>query len=131
MSYEPQDVNTNPNGGELDPNTRLLGTLIHLSGFSGIILTPLLCIIGPLVFWLVVRERHPFLDDQGKESLNFQISIAIYGVIVLVITLITIGFGALLFIPLVLSWIIFQIIAAIQANSGKWYRYPWLIRLVK
>lgn len=131
MSYEHEDRNVDPNGGELDSNTRLLATLMHLSGFCGLILTPLLCIIAPLIFWLVTRERHPFLDDQGKESLNFQISVAIYGVVALVLALVTMGFGAILFIPLLLFWIIFQIIAAVQANSGEWYRYPWTIRLVK
>ena len=132
MSDEPQNMNDDPHeGSELDSNTRLLASFMHLSGCCGLVITPFFSILAPLIFWLVVRERHPFLDDQGKEALNFQISIAIYGLIILVIGIVTVGIGLLLFIPLVLFWIICQIIAAIRANSGERYRYPHTIRLVK
>ncbi|MGD9126078.1 MAG: DUF4870 domain-containing protein [Planctomycetia bacterium] len=129
MSYEPQNPTPNPNESDLDPNTRLLGSLIHLAGFAGFILK--LPPLGPLVFWLIVKDRHVFLDNQGKEATNFQISCTIYAVVIAILGIITFGYGFLLLIPLWAFWAIFSIIAALKANSGEWYTYPLIIRLVK
>lgn len=127
MSYEYEDIEAKPQAEEFDSNTRLLGTLVHLSGFLGALI--LIAPIGPLIFWLVTKENHPFLDDQGKEALNFQISIAIYTVISFVLCFVVVGF--VLLSAIALFWIIVPIIAAIKANSGEWYRYPLTIRLVQ
>lgn len=127
MSHEYDDIDVGSQEVEIDSHTRLLGALVHLSGYVGavIFISPL----GPLIFWLVTRENHPFLDDQGKEALNFQISVSIYSIITAVLCLVLVGF---VLIPLVgLFWIIVPIIAAIKANSGEWYRYPLTIRLVQ
>jgi len=131
MSPEYNDIEVEYHGIELDSNTRLLGTLLHLSGFLGFVITPILAPIAPLIFWLVVRENHAFLDDQGKEALNFQISVAIYTVASIVLGLITLGFGFVLLPILWIFWIVCPIIASIKANSGQWYRYPLTIRLVQ
>ena len=71
----------------------------------------------------------PFASDQGKECLNFQISMLIYIIISGILTLILIGF-AFLVILYVLN-IILTIIAAIKANEGVTYRYPLTMRFVK
>ena len=126
MSYEYDDIEVGHQGMEVDSHTRLLGTLVHLCGFLGIITTPVISPIAPLVFWIATKENHPFLDDQGKEALNFQISVAIYTVVCLITVI-----GIPLVLILWLFWVIVPIIAAIKANSGEWYRYPLTIRLVK
>lgn len=127
MSYEYEDIEVGPQGEELDAHTRLLGTLVHLSGFLGaiIFISPL----APLIFWMITKDNHPFLDDQGKEALNFQISIMIYSVISFILFIV--GIGIILISIVGLFWIIVPIIAAIKANSGEWYRYPLTIRLVE
>jgi uncharacterized Tic20 family protein len=86
-------------------------------------------ILGPLIVWLLKRETHPFIDDQGKESLNFQISMSIYTLVAALTLCIVIGI-VLLPAMLVLN-VIFVIIASIKASSGEAYRYPLTIRLVK
>jgi len=104
---------------------RMWAMLCHLSAFSGSII-PFGNLLGPLIIWLVKKDEYAFVDDQGKEALNFQISILIYG-LVLAVTIIG--------IPLVLGVMVFgivmTIIAAIKANGGEYYRYPLTMRLVK
>lgn len=86
-------------------------------------------ILGPLIVWLSKRNDSPEIDEHGKESLNFQISMLIYNVIAAVLCLVLIGFvilGILHILNLVLV-----IVASIQASEGKFYRYPLTIRLIK
>jgi len=111
----------------------------HLSALLGGLLTGafagLGCFIGPLVIWLVKKDTMPFVDDQAKEALNFNITLAIIGVLLLLLTLVTFGFGALLAIPIGIlvgiAWLVFTIIAAVKANEGERYRYPFTLRLIK
>ena len=55
--------------------------LCHLSAFAGFTGIPFGTILGLLVIWLLKREESPFIDTHGKEALNFQISVIIYGII--------------------------------------------------
>jgi len=71
----------------------------------------------------------PFVDDQGKEALNFQITVFIAALISGVLTFVLIG---LLLLPIVvIGWIVLSIMAGIKANNGETYRYPWTLRLIK
>ena len=91
--------------------------------------------IGPLVIWLMKKDTMPFVNDQGKEALNFAITVSIICVALLMLTLLSLGIGALLTIPLFLAVgitaLVLIIMAAIKANEGVAYRYPFAIRLVK
>jgi uncharacterized protein len=84
--------------------------------------------VGPLVVWLVFRERSAFVNDQGKESLNFQITVAIGYVVSSVLTVVFIGF--LLFFALWLVSLVLAIMGGLAAQKGQPYRYPWALRLV-
>ena len=99
----------------------------HLSAFAGHFI-PFGHIFGPLVIWLVKRERSEFVADQAREALNAQISITIYAAVAAVLILVVIGLP-LLFLLWLLD-IIFIIIAAVSANDGRRYRYPLILRLV-
>lgn len=108
----------------------------HLSSLLGALVTGGLGIfIGPLVIWLIKKETMPFVDDQGKEALNFNITFAILGVALLILTVITFGIGALLTLPVGLAaavaWLVLTVIAAIKASEGVSYRYPLTLRLIK
>jgi len=86
-------------------------------------------ILGPLIVWLAKRGDSPEIDANGKESLNFQISMLIYNLIAGILCLILIGF-VILFILHILN-LVLVIVASIQASEGKFYRYPITIRLIK
>lgn len=107
---------------------RTMGMLCHLLALSGFII-PFGMIIGPLVIWLIKKDQSPFVNDQGKEALNFNISIVIYSIVATILCLIFIGF--LLLFAILIVWLIFVIMASVKANEGKIYRYPLTIRFIK
>lgn len=102
----------------------------HLIGLCGVIVPfPAAGLLGALILWLLKREDGAFIDDQGKESLNFQISLLIYLFACVVLTVI--GIGILLIVPLVVFGFVCIIIATIKASEGTAFRYPACIRLIK
>ena len=107
---------------------RTWAMLCHFSTYIGF-LFPFGNIIVPLIIWLSKREDLPLVEDQGREVLNFQISMTIYFIISGILCIILIG------IPILIGLIIFDfiitIVAAISANDGKYYRYPINLRLIK
>lgn len=85
--------------------------------------------VGPLIIWLVKKDQSPFVDDQGKEALNFQITLLIGYIIAGATILLCIG---AIIAPLVwLASLIFGIMGAMAANKGEAYRYPFALRLIK
>lgn len=101
---------------------RNIAMLAHLLGiFTGF--------VGALVIWLVKKDSSSFINDQAKEALNFQITVAIGLCAAWVLAFILIGF--LLVPAIVLVNFIFCILAAIAASKGQTYRYPFALRLVK
>jgi uncharacterized Tic20 family protein len=111
-------------GGVASQEDRTLALLTHLSGI-------ILSFIVPLVIWLTNKDKadKEFLNDQAKEALNFQITIAIAYVICIILSAILIG--ALLMPILWLVNLIFCILAGVKANEGVAYRYPFALRLIK
>ncbi len=105
-----------------ESDERLWAMLGHLGGI-------VLGFVAPLITWLVFRERSAFVDDQGKEALNFQITILIGYVVGTILLAVVIG-AILLFVVWVVS-IVFAIMAGIAANRGERYRYPVTLRLIK
>ena len=64
--------------------------LCHLAAFLGFVF-PFGSVIGPLILWQMKREVDPFIDDQGKEALNFQITVAIAWMVCFVLAFAIIG----------------------------------------
>ena len=91
--------------------------------------------IGPLVIWQMKKDTMPFVNDQAKEALNFAITVSLACLVLLILTLVTLGVGALLAFPLMaiigIAALVLVIMAAIKANEGVAYRYPFALRLVK
>lgn len=110
-----------------DDNQRNLAVGCHLLGFIGLVL-PFGNILGPLVLWLVKREGNPFVDDQGKEALNFQITFTLAVLVSCALMVVLIGF--LLLAALAVYWFIVVIVAAVRASHGEAYRYPLTLRLL-
>ena len=110
-------------------NVRMWNVLCHATALAGFFVPWAGHILGPLIVWLAKRNDSPEIDQHGKESLNFQISMLIYNVIAGVLCLVLIGF-AILAILHILN-LVLVIIASIQASEGKFYRYPITIQLIK
>ena len=105
------------------------GMLCHLTALSMFIGVPFGNLIGPLVVWLIKKNDYPLVDQQGKESLNFQLSMTIYSIIAGLLCFIFIGF--LLLAVLVIVDLVLVIKASVRASSGQEYCYPFTIRLLK
>jgi Uncharacterized protein conserved in bacteria len=101
----------------------------HLSSFLGWIGIPLANIIAPLVMWQLRLDDMPFGSSQAKECLNFQISVTLYTIISVALCFALIGIPLLLLV--LIGDIVFTVTAAIRANKGEAYRYPYTIRFVK
>jgi len=100
---------------------RTMATVCHLTAL-------VLGFIGPLIIWLLKKDEMPFVDDQGKEALNFQITVFIATMVSGFLMFVLIGF---LLLPLVLIFdVVMIIIAALKANAGEVYRYPLCIRFI-
>jgi len=113
-----------------DKEERTWGMFCHLVVFLGFIFPiPFVTIIGPLVIWLIKRDEMPFVDDQGKESLNFQITMTLALIVSALLIFVLIGF-VLIVVVLVFQFIV-VIIASIKANEGVYYRYPLSFRFIK
>ncbi len=107
---------------------RSMALLAHLSAFAGLVI-PFGNIAGPLVMWQVKKDTSPFVADQALEALNFQITFSIAMVISLILMIVLIGL--LTSVVLGVAWMVLVVVAAIKANEGTRYRYPFTLRLVK
>jgi uncharacterized Tic20 family protein len=107
---------------------RTWAMIAHLSAFAGHIF-PFAHIIAPLVVWLAKKETSAFVDIEGKEAVNAQITFTIYFCIAIVLCFVLIGIPML--VVLYLANVILVIVAAISAYDGRPYRYPFILRFVK
>jgi len=112
-----------------DRDTRMWAMCCHLAGLALLIGIPAANILGPLIIWQIKKEQHPFIDAHGKESMNFQISMFIYGLVAALLIFVCVGM--VLLPAVVVVDIVFVIIAGIKANDGQAYRYPLTIRFIK
>jgi uncharacterized protein len=123
-----QPESTPGSSSGLSKDSLNMGMLCHLLALSGLII-PLGNVLGPLVIWLMKKDSDPYVDEQGKESVNFQISVAIYMFVSLLLMMIVIGFF-LIFVVAIGS-LVLTIIGAIKASKGEPWRYPLTLRLIK
>ena len=114
---------------------RQWGMFAHLSALAGLII-PFGNLLGPLVVWMIKRDTLPFVADQGKEALNFQITASIVcvvlGILAFILSFVLIGFLLFPVIALIgLAALVLAVIGGIKANEGTAYRYPFCVRLIK
>ncbi|MGV8921868.1 MAG: DUF4870 domain-containing protein [Thermomonas sp.] len=133
------ETSTPPPAGVPGPEERQWAMFAHLSALAGGLLTSAFggwgFFIGPLVIWLMKKDTMPFVADQAKESLNFNITVSAIFVILLLLTIFTLGLGALLTVPVALvvgiGALVLIVMASMKANEGVAYRYPFTIRMIK
>ncbi len=124
-----QEETTNqPTEKGLTQDERTMGMFCHLAAFAGFII-PFGSLIGPLVVWQMKKDQSAYIDYHGKESLNFQITMAIAFFVSFILMFIIIGF--FLVVGLAIFELVVIIIAAIKANEGVEYQYPFNFRFIK
>ncbi len=99
----------------------------HLAALAGFVI-PFGNIIGPLVVWMIKKDEMPFVDHQGKEALNFQITFSIAMTISLILMIIIIGFVTSLVLGIV--WLVLVVKAGLSVSEGKVYHYPFTVRFI-
>ena len=127
MSESNQENNTADKTPVTNRDANMWAMFCHLSALVGFVI-PLGNIIGPLVIWILKKDEYPQVNENGKEALNFQISMTIYIIASIILVIIVIG------IPLLIALGLFEliaiVIAAIKANDGITFRYPLTIRFI-
>ena len=111
---------------EVSQDARTWAMLCHLLGLFT-------SFIGPLIIWLIKKQEDSFIDNQGKEAMNFQITLAIAWVVslVLIVTVILACIGLPFLLAIGVVDVVFAIVATVKANGGEAYRYPVSIRFIK
>lgn len=89
--------------------------------------------VGALAIWLIKRDDSVFIAEHAKEALNFNVTMALIALLLIGLTILTLGIGLILTIPAALViavvWFVCTIIAAMRAKEGLSYRYPFALRL--
>ena len=110
-----------------DHDARLWATLTHLSALIGIVIgAGFIGWLGPLIVFVVLKDRSPFVAQHAKATLNFQITMLIVAVIAALGWIVVVGF--LLTAAVYVVVIVFSIVAAVAASRGRWYEYPQIGR---
>jgi uncharacterized Tic20 family protein len=128
MSFVPNNANIQPPPDKPPyvptQDERTWALLAHLSGLiAGMFAVPF---VGPLIVWVIKKDESPFVGDQAKEALNFQIALLI-AVVVCIATCVGIVLA-----PIVgIAGLVYSILGALEANKGVYYRYPYTLRLIK
>lgn len=132
--FDVADPSTNPetapNGRVVDAHAeeweRTYALFTHLSLLTVHILIP---VIPALVMWLIKRDRSPFIDDHGREAVNFQISLTLYAIVGSLL-IFACGIGILVVLATYILGIVGMIMAAVAASRGEYFRYPACIRFI-
>jgi hypothetical protein len=134
QTREPEQVQVDaappsPGSKEINKDARMWAMFCHLAGLAVLLIPIVGNIVAPLIIWQIKKDDFPFVDEQGKESVNFQISMSIYGFVAALLCVVCIG------IPLLVAAyivdVVFLLIAAVKANNGFRYRYPLTIRFIR
>jgi len=126
---QPKDVQPAEVSKEVNKDARTWAMVCHLVGLVGLPLPIVGNIVTPLIIWQIKKDDFAFVDEQGKEAVNFQISMSIYGFVAALLCFVCIGIPLLLAVYIV--DLVFLLIAAVKANNGHHYRYPLTIRFIK
>ena len=103
-------------------DSRNMAMLCHLLGL-------LTCFVGPLILWLIKKDDDEFVNRQGKEALNFQITVLLASIVSGLLAALCIG--VFLAIAVGVADLVLSIVACVKSSKGEDYRYPVALRLVK
>lgn len=112
-----------------DPEEKQWGMFTHLAALATFVLPVAGNIIGPLIIYLIKKDEYEFVNEQGKEVLNFQITWSI--IFAVSIMLILVGIGVVMLVGFGIAWLILVIVGAVAASNGQYYKYPLTIRFLQ
>jgi uncharacterized Tic20 family protein len=119
--------------GTPTPEEKNWALAAHMSGLAWLVGVP--GVVGPLIVWLVKKDTMPYVNEHGKEALNFQLTQVLVILALAVIGFITCGFGFFVTGPLMavdyVFAIVMAVIAGLKAGNGEFYRYPLTWRIIK
>ena len=115
---------------EQNKDARQWAMFCHLAALAGYIGIPFGNVVGPLIVWLIKKDEFEYVNQQGKEALNFQISLLIYCIAATPLLCVA-GLAVVVWIALGIFALVCLILAAIKANQGEDFRYPLCIRFIK
>ena len=121
--------NANAEQPEISKDARMWAMFCHLAGLAGYVMPLVGNIVAPLILWQLKKDEYPFVDKQGKEAVNFQISMSLYAIISLMMFVVCLG--TFLLAAVCIVYLVLLMVAAVKANNGQPYRYPLIIRLIK
>lgn len=136
----PPGTAVTPDGRLVDPNAtqeqKTYCTLMHLTLLLYAAL-PVLAIIAPVVMWQVKKNDSKFVDDHGKETVNFHISLMIYGLVIFLVSLPLVPAAGLGLCTSAIGYFLVlglgtigMLLASLAANRGEYYRYPACLRFI-
>ena len=126
-----------------DPEARNWATIAHVSGLAvGLVATPGLAFLGPLVVWLLRRDRDEYSATQARYALNFQLTVLAASVLlvllaipIVIVGVLTLGVGLILagvvVLALIVAWFAVPILGALAASRGESFRPPLTIHFVR
>lgn len=120
------DASADPD--RLERETRQWASLLHLSMLAGHMI-PGGGLVAPIIIWQIKKNELPGLDEHGVNAVNWIITSIIYAVVSVLLCFVLIGFPLL--IALVIAELVFPIMAAVKANNGETWKYPWTIEFLK
>jgi uncharacterized Tic20 family protein len=100
---------------------KTIAMLCHITG--------LISFIGPLIVWLLKKDESEFIDANGKQALNFQISIFIYSIVASMLIVLLIGIPLLVAIGL--FSLVMIVLASVKALNGEVFEYPLSMKILK
>jgi uncharacterized Tic20 family protein len=112
-----------------DPQEKQWGMFTHLAALATFVLPIAGNIIGPLIIYLIKKDEYEFVNEQGKEVLNFQITWSI--IFAISALLIIVGIGVLMLVGFGIAWLVLVIVASVAASNGQSYQYPLTIRFLQ
>jgi len=126
MAAPPTDGVALGRGKMQESDEKTMAMLAHLLG-------GITCLLGPLIIWLIKKDESVFVNDQGKEAVNFQLSILLGYVVAGILSFVPVinCFTWLLFPAFGIAGLIFGILGCLEANKGVVYRYPYALRFIK
>jgi len=133
---DPQPVNPDPHlGSEPSDDEKNMAIIAHASGIAGVFAGGLIGFVGPLVVYLMNKDRSPYVETQAKEALNFQITLLLFGAMLAASAIISCGLLMIFIWPLamvpMICQVVFGVLATLTVKDGKFYRYPLTVRLLQ